>query len=180
MRKVKGAEALWGIGLFAGLSVWVFSMTAAIAGPTARISQSGDVLELDYQGDGRSYTDTIPLYRTGEVQYFSAGVGIEERSATYPPFPLKLIFTAGGKPYVARVSVTVRRTHGPSVVTIPSEQITGPWLFLDLPDGSYHIEATMEGQTQRLEDIKVERGTQKTLYVRWLDDREPFRDTNAK
>ncbi|HJR76898.1 MAG TPA: hypothetical protein VJ805_07985 [Nitrospiraceae bacterium] len=180
MRKVKGAEALWGIGLLAGLAVWVLFMTVAIAGPTARISQSGDVLELDYQEDGRSHTDTIPLYRTGEVQYFSAGVGVEERSATYPPFPLKLIFSAGGKPYVARVSVTVRQSNGPTMVTIPSEQITGPWLFLDLPEGSYHIEATMGGQIRRLEDIKVESGTQKTLYVRWLDDREPSRDTNAK
>ena len=101
MRKVKNADARWRTDLLAGLGAWLCLMTVAIAGPTARISQSGEALELDYQGDGRSYTDTIPLYRAGEVQYFSAGVGVEERSAAYPPFPLKLIFTAGGKPYVA-------------------------------------------------------------------------------
>jgi hypothetical protein len=180
MRKAKHAEARWGVDLLAALCAWLVLMTSAIAGPTARIAQSGEVLELDYHGDGRSYTDTIPLYRTGEVQYFSAGVGVEERSAAYPPFPLKLIFTAGGKSYVAGVSVTVRQSNGTTVVTIPAEQITGPWLFLDLPDGSYHIEATLEGRTERREDIRIERGTQKTLYVRWSDDREPLRDTKAK
>jgi hypothetical protein len=180
MRTVRGVEAPWGGCLLAGLGAWLFLTTAAIAGPTARVSQSGEVLELDHERDGRSYTDTIPLYRVGQVQYFSAGVGIEERSAEYPPFPLKLVFTAGGKPYVAGVSVTVRQGTGPTIVTIPSEQITGPWLFLDIPDGSYHIEATMEGQTERLDDVKVERGTQKTLYVRWLDERGRLRDTKAK
>jgi hypothetical protein len=155
-------------------------MTLAMAGPTARVSQSGEVLELDYQEGGRSYTDTIPLYRAGPARYFSAGVGIEERSASYPPFPLKLVFTAGGKPYVASVSVIVQHNNGSVIVTIPPEQIAGPWLFLELPDGSYHIAATMEGQTERLKDIKVEQGTQKTLYVRWAEDRGRSRDAKAE
>jgi hypothetical protein len=180
MREVKDADARWGVRLLAGLSTWVVLITAAIAGPTGRVSQSGEVVELDYEGGGRSYTDTIPLYRVGPVRYFSAGVGIEERSVEYPPFPLKLIFTAGGKPYVAGVSVKVRRDDGPALLTIPSEQISGPWLFLDMPDGSYDIEATMEGQTERLENIKVERGMQKTLYLRWLDDRGRSRDAEAR
>ena len=171
MREVGVTEGPGGLGLLLGLGAWFFLITVAIAGPTARISQSGDGLELDYQEGGRSYKDTIPLHRAGQARYFSAGVGIEERSASYPPFPLKLVFTAGGKPYVAGVSVTVQHGNGPIIVTIPPEQITGPWLFLDVPDGSYRIAATMEGQTEYLKDIKVERGTQKTLYVRWAEDR---------
>lgn len=169
MRQV--GEGPLGLGLILGLGAWLCLMTFAIAGPTARVSQSGEALELDYQEGGRSYTDTIPIYRAGQVRYFSAGVGVEERSASYPPFPLKLVFTAGGKPYVAGVSVTLQHGKGPTIVTIPPDQITGPWLFLDVPDGTYHIEATMEGQTERLKDIKVERGTQKTLQVRWAEDR---------
>ena len=156
------------------LGVALYSLLAlpADAGPTARISESGQVLELEYEGAGKTYTDTIPLYRSGRIRYFSAGVGIEERSATYPPFPLKLIFTAGGKPYVAGVSVTVQEINGMTVVSIPQEHVTGPWLFLDAPDGSYRISATMEGQTEHLKEVKIERGTQKTLYVRWPEGRE--------
>jgi hypothetical protein len=124
-------------------------------------------------GEGGGSAETIPLYRSGEVRYFSAGVGIEERSAEYPAFPLKLIFTAGGRPYITGVAVTVRDTGGSLIVAISAEQITGPWLFLDLPDGSYHIAASMEGQTEHANNVKVERGTPKVLYLRW--DREPGR-----
>jgi hypothetical protein len=144
----------------------------ADAGPTARISESGQVLELDYEGAGKAYTETIPLYRSGKIRYFSAGVGIEERSATYPPFPLKMIFTAGGKPYVAGVSVIVQESNGATIASIPEKHVTGSWLFLDAPDGSYHISATMEGQVEHLKDVKIERSTQKTLYVRWREGRE--------
>jgi hypothetical protein len=128
------------------------------------------MLELEYEGTGRTYTDTIPLYRIDKIRYFSAGVGIEERSASYPPFPLKLVFTAGGKPYVAGVSVTVQQTDGSTLASIPREHVTGPWLFLDAPDGLYQISATMGDQIEHVKDVKIEQGTQKTLYVRW---REP-------
>jgi hypothetical protein len=151
-------------------------MTFAIAGSTVRVSESGEELELEYRADGRSYRETIPFYRTGRVRYFSAGVGIEERSADYPPFPLKLAFTAGGKPYVVGVAVTVQSSNGTTIVGIPQDHVTGPWLFLDLPDGSYRIAATMEGRTQHLKDVKIERGKQKTMYVRWPEDRGTARE----
>ena len=180
MRNVGNTGAQMDVGLLVGIGIWFAFVISAVAGPTARVSQSGEALELGYQRDGRSYTDTIPLYRAGQLQYFSAGVGIEERSAEYPAFPLKLVFTAGGKPYVAGVSVTVRDGGGTLIVAIPPEQMTGPWLFLDIPEGSYHIEATMEGQSQRLDDVKVERGTQKTLYLRWPDDHGRSRGVESK
>jgi hypothetical protein len=161
----RSATLAFAIVLLSGLVI------PADAGPTARMSESGEMLELEYEGAGRTYTDTIPLYRTGKIRYFSAGVGIEERSASYPPFPLKLVFTAGGKPYVAGVSVMVQQDNGKTVASIPREHVTGPWLFLDAPDGSYHIQATMEGRIEHLKDVKIERGTQKTLHVRWRDDR---------
>ncbi len=170
MKHVEEAEERWGAGVVCCLGVW-FCLTAfAFAGPTVRISESGEALELEYPGDGGAYRDIIPLYRSGQVRYFSAGVGIEERSANYPSFPLKVVFTAGGRPYVAGVSVTVRQGNK-ILVTIPRDHVTGPWLFLDAPDGSYHIAATVEGLTERLKDVKVKRGKQKTVYLRWPEDR---------
>lgn len=165
-------ERQWRLTLGCGMALCFYFAIPADAGPVARISESGQVLELDYEGAGRAYTDTIPLYRSGKLRYFSAGVGIEERSATYPSFPLKLVFTAGGKPYVAGVSVTIQQSNGTAIARIPQEHVTGPWLFLDAPDGSYHISATMEGQVEHLKDVTIERGTQKTLYVRWQEGRE--------
>ena len=37
---------------------------------------------------------------------------MEERQAEYPPFSLKLVFTAGGKPYLAGVDVTIKPAKG--------------------------------------------------------------------
>ena len=171
MRGAVRPERQLGLTLGFGAAFCACFAVPADAGPTARISESGEMLELEYEGAGRTYTDTIPLYRTGKIRYFSAGVGIEERLASYPPFPLKLVFTAGGKPYVAGVSVTVQQSNGKTVASIPREHVTGPWLFLDAPDGSYHIQATMEGQIEHFKDVKIERGEQKVLHMRWRDDR---------
>jgi len=163
-------EWQWRVSLGLGIALLSSLVIPADAGPTARISESGQVLELEFEGAGRIYTDTIPLYRSDKLRYFSAGVGIEERSATYPPFPLKIIFTAGGKPYVAGVSVTVQQSNGAIIASIPREHVTGPWLFLDAPDGLYQISATMGNQIEHLNNVRIDRDTQKTLYVRW---REP-------
>jgi hypothetical protein len=166
-RATRVIKSPWSAGLVLGFWAWVSLTTLAAAGPTARISESGDAVELEYSGAGGPYTDVIPLHRAGPIRYFSAGVGIEERSATYPIFPLKLVFTAGGKPYVAGVSVEVQRANGTTVLAIPREHMTGPWLFLDVPDGTYHIAATMEGQTEHLRDVQAEQGIQKILHMRW-------------
>ena len=44
-----------------------------------------------------------PLYHSGTIRYFSTGIGQVEREAAYPPFALKLVFTAGGKSFVTGV-----------------------------------------------------------------------------
>jgi hypothetical protein len=139
----------WRHRLFLSGCLWGCFLTSGRADPTARMSASGEALELEYQSGGRTYTDMIPFYRSGRARYFSAGIGVEERAASYPPFPLKLVFTAGGKPYVAQVALLVQAADGSLELAIPRDHITGPWLFLDLPDGFYNIAATMEDRASR-------------------------------
>ena len=131
----------------------------------ARVGPSGEFLELEHE--------YLPLHHIGNVRYFSAGVGLEERRVEYPPFSLKLVFTAGGKPYLTGVDVAIRNLKG-ETVTIPGEQIEGPWLFVDLPSGTYDITATHGSHKRSLQDLKIVAGTQKTLYLRWADE-----DTSA-
>ncbi|HLZ36055.1 MAG TPA: hypothetical protein VKP13_18785, partial [Nitrospira sp.] len=52
----------------------------------ARIGQSGEYLELEHRVNGQILKNSLPLHRAGGVRYFSAGVGLEERAAEYPPF----------------------------------------------------------------------------------------------
>jgi hypothetical protein len=51
---------------------------------TGREGPSGDVLELEGQTQGQIVKHSLPLYRTGAIRYFSAGVGSEERQAEGP------------------------------------------------------------------------------------------------
>jgi hypothetical protein len=126
---------------------------------------------MDYQGLEGMQPDIIPLYRAGEARYFSTGVGLEEREAEYPAFALKLVFTAGGKPFLSGVSVTIQGAKGMEKIVIPGERVTGPWLFVDLPAGSYDISAVQATETQTLKAVKVERGKTKVVYLRWPEDR---------
>ena len=140
-------------------------------GIVARIGDSGEFLELGHPGGGRAAADLLPLHRAGAVRYFSAGIGLEERNAQYPPFSLKFIFTAGGKPFLSGVAVTIQPVKGGAAITIPREQVEGPWLFVDLGPGLYDVTATYHDSQQVLKGIKVEAKKQKTVYLRWREDR---------
>lgn len=161
-------SVLWMIGLSV---VFIEGVSLADGGAMARIGAAGEFVELSHQADGRTTVDLLPLHRAGDVRYFSAGIGLEERSAQYPPFALKLVFTAGGKPFLSGVSVTIQPVKGGSAVTISQEQVEGPWLFVDLVPGVYDVTATYHDSTQVLKGIKVEGGKQKTVYLRWKEDR---------
>lgn len=161
--------------------LWVGSLGVASLGPgpglsrveaegVARIGDSGEDLELSHQIEGRTVVDRLPLYRSGNLRYFSAGVGLEERMAEYPPFALKLVFTAGGKPFLAGVTVTIQPAAGGPALAIPSEHVEGPWFFVDLPSGTYDITATHGDRTQSVPGITVATGKQKTIHLRWAEE----------
>ena len=149
----------------------VGGMSQAAEAPVATIGPSGDTVDLSHRVGDQTVVDHIPLYRTGAVRYFSAGVGLDERAATYPPFSLKLVFTAGGKPFLTGVSVTIKPAKGGVAVTIPADQVDGPWLFVDLPAGSYELIAVHRDREQGVKGIKIEAGKQKELQIRWSEDR---------
>lgn len=136
----------------------------------ASVGQSGEFLEMEDQRTGQVVKDYLQLHRAGNIRYFAAGVGVEERRAEYPPFSLKLVFTAGGKPYLTGVDVTIHPQVGGAEIVIPREQIEAPWLFIDLPSGTYDISAMYGEQKQTLKGIKVVAGKQKTVQLQWAAD----------
>jgi hypothetical protein len=162
-RVIVGVFVLWA-SVGGGVSL-------ADSGVVARIGGSGDSIELSQQVDGRTVVDTLPLNRAGSVRYFSAGVGTEERSAEYPPFSLKLVFTAGGKPFLAGVAVTIQSAKGGPPIGIPRDHVNGPWLFVELPSGTYYLTAIHADRTQGLKGVTVEAGKTKTVYLRWPEER---------
>ncbi|MDE3041174.1 MAG: carboxypeptidase regulatory-like domain-containing protein [Nitrospirota bacterium] len=155
--------ALWS-SLCAGMGL-------ADGGSGSRFGESGEFLEVEYQANGQRVKGSFPLYRAEGVRYFSAGVGIEERSAEYPPFSLKLVFTAGGKPFLAGVSVIIQSAKGGPPINIPRDHVNGPWLFVDLPSGTYHLTAVHADRTESLKGVRVEAGKMKTVHLRWQEER---------
>lgn len=141
-------------------------------GSVFRAVESGEFLEMEYQVDGQRSKGSLPLYRSDGIRYVSAGVGIEERSAEYPPFSLKLVFTAGGKPFLAGVAVTIQPAKGGPPMTIPRDHVNGPWLFVDLPSGTYHLTAVHGDRIQGLKAVKLEAGKTKTVHLRWAEEGE--------
>ena len=162
-----GFAAILGIGFLVGLAAF----EKVEAGGVARVLPSGDGIQIDYQGAGGTQQDIIPLYQVGKVRYFSAGIGLDERQAEYPPFALKLVFTAGGKPFLTGVTVTIQGPKGTDKIVIPGDRVTGPWLFVDLPAGTYDISAVQADQTQTMKAIKVDRGKITVVHLRWPEDR---------
>ena len=59
------------------------------AATVARVTPAGDAIELEYTGtEGVTFKEEIPIHRAGNIRYFSAGIGMEQREAAYPSFPL--------------------------------------------------------------------------------------------
>lgn len=155
-------------------------LSLALAGPfevsnaasaAAKVTPSGDGIAVEYSDeDGAKSVLTLPLHKAGPVRYFSAGVGAEERTAQYPPFPLKLIFVAGPKAYLSQVSVMITDAKGAVTLEVPREQVTGPWLYVDLPADTYTVTATREGQAKVKGQVTVAKGGVKTLYLRWKEN----------
>ncbi len=139
--------------------------------PLVRVTTSTDSLELQISEDGGTpVKETIPIHRMGSIRYFSAGIGLEERSAHYPAFPLKLVFVAGPKAYLSQVSVTITDREGKVHLQIPPKQVTGPWLFLDLPPGNYDISAEGPGKASIKEHVTLSDKETKTIYLRWKEE----------
>ena len=110
---------------------------------------------------------TFPLFKGETFQYFSAGVGLEERQLTYPPYPLKLILVQGTRAFLSNVSITARQLDGPLTIDIPATHVDGPWVFLNIPAGTYLVTATNHHQKSIEKQVSVIQEETQTVHLRW-------------
>lgn len=150
-----------------GVAFWygVFSINIGLA--ISSPSKVVDHVTIEHQADGKIPLYTLPIYQSGNIRYLSAGVGLEERTATYPPFPLKLVFAQAGGALLANVSVTIQDQAGNEVLKVPKDQVNGPWLFIDLAPGTYRITAVRGDGTEVKKTVKVAKGKTKGIYLHW-------------
>ena len=80
------------------------------------------------------------------VPYLSGGIGLDERETLRSlgrEYNLHLNFALAQGNYVSDVEVQISDAAGRTVVEAISQ---GPWFFIKLPAGTYHIRAQMHGQ----------------------------------
>jgi len=124
------------------------------------------VLELSLPSGSIPQTLTFPLYEQGSIQYFSAGLGKEERSLAYPPFPLKFIFVQGERAFLAGVAIRVSQ-DGTPLLNIPGEEVEGPWLFMNIPTGTYEVSGTDSTGTTIKKTITVQPDKSTVVHFRF-------------
>lgn len=130
-------------------------------------SHHAKVLEFPLATGSIPKTLTFPLYEQGSSQYFSAGLGKEERSLTYPPFPLKLIFVQGERSFLAGVSVQIANEDGTPLLKIPGEDVEGPWLFIKIPSGTYVVSGTDSSGTTISKTISIQSEKATVIHFRF-------------
>ncbi len=125
-------------------------------------------LEIPLNSGKIPQTLRFPVYEQNGVQYFSAGLGKEERRLPFPPYPLKMIFVQGERAYLAGVDVEIfQKEGGKRLVFIPRDVVEGPWLFVNLPTGQYLIAATNSRGTTIKKAVNIPAQQTQKVHFRW-------------
>jgi hypothetical protein len=101
------------------------------------------------------------------IAFLSGGVGERERGIFKEMgkgYSLKLIFSNRKGEYLSDVIIKVFDQKDKNILTTGSN---GPWLFIDLPSGIYHLEASSKADRKRLTQVKIDKDRQKVVSIQW-------------
>lgn len=101
------------------------------------------------------------------VAYMTGGIGIAEREAMERQgrdYNLKLSFSEKGGVYLTDVRVAVENRNGKEMINITTN---GPWLYLQLPPGTYNVKTVYNGESQRIENLRVTGADRVQRILRW-------------
>ena len=111
--------------------------------------------------------DFLKKERIEGISFLSGGVGLREREILNEMgkgYPLKMVFSNKKGEYLSDVVVKILDQNDRPLLTAVSN---GPWLFVDLPAGIYHLDASIGGDRKRISQVRVEKGGQKVIFVQW-------------
>ncbi len=106
--------------------------------------------------------DTELTYQN--TPYVCTGVGESKEDARWKAYPLKLIFTAAGRAYVAEVSATIKDSSGNVVLETTCD---APWLLAKLKPGRYSITASADGGGSKTASLTVSSSGQQQFVIRF-------------
>lgn len=110
------------------------------------------------------------VQQVGSLRLVTGGIGIDEARAmrqVEPEYPLALTFVQqfGQKNrYLSAVQVEIHRASGESVLCATSD---GPFMYVDLPPGEYHVVATTDGGRMLERKATLDRGDHREMTFVW-------------
>jgi hypothetical protein len=131
-----------------GFAALLLLIAAALPAPAAAVEGEAKIALQNYEGIG----------------YYSGGVGIEERATLPQRFPLKIVLATDKGNLLCYTDVTVSRKGKP---VFRGRADNGPWLFVDLPPGTYEIQAVQDGTSRAKKGVKLLAGKPRTVRLRW-------------
>jgi hypothetical protein len=140
------------------------SASSTAAGASASVDARGTASS---RAGGAVAGGTDATSARGSASAIAGGVGINARvklsDQARAEHNVKMVFALSTGNYVADVGVTVKDKSGRTVIDGVAH---GPWLYAQLPAGSYTASATYNGQTVT-EQFDVGRSGQRTAIFRW-------------
>ncbi len=115
----------------------------------------------------RAEEDHLKTEKRQNIDLLSGGVGEAERevlSEIGKDYALKLIFSNERGEYLSNVKVKMYDEKGKPVLETVSD---GPWVFIDLPSGSYRLETSLKAEQKRISPIDIGKQTQKVISVQF-------------
>lgn len=101
------------------------------------------------------------------IPFLSGGVGVREREILNEmgkSYSLKMVFSNKKGEYLSDIVVRVLDPEEKVILTTVSN---GPWLFIDLPSGIYHLEASFMAQRKKMSPVEIKKGVQKVISFQW-------------
>lgn len=135
-------------------------MNIRITAPTFARSISASVLSAAL---GAALLLALPTAGMAMVNTLSTGVGVDAR-VDHPEYSVRLSFAKASGPYLANIAVTVKDAQGRTVLDTVSN---GPWLFIDLPAGDYHVVARDITGTMTGADFSAPSSGQNWVHLTW-------------
>ncbi len=116
---------------------------------------------------GVAEEDFLKREKQREINLLSGGVGEVEREILREigkDYALKLIFSNEKGEYLSDVKVKMYDEKGKPILETVSD---GPWVFIDLPSGSYRLETSLKAEQKRISPIDIGKQTQKVISVQF-------------
>lgn len=141
-------------------------LPAAAQAQPADCQQAPSVLE---SGDLATASRSI-----GDIRYVSGGVGSDEAAAMRAlrgQFPLSLSFaerSGNRNAFVASVYVTLARADGTPLLCVIT---SGPYLFFDLPPGTYRVTANAPQRSELTRMVKIVGRQHQDVALLWTTPR---------